>query len=366
MKARVMLYLKRNARATLKWALLPAAIFALFLFFEGAFGGGMIYPGFASMREESITGKFVPVIVRKFPKYVDLTGVVESRRQAEITSQVMAQVVEIRKRPGAEVSKDEAIVVLDSRTFEARKSQAESGARAIEKNLAQLELDLARFERLSARGAATAREVELLRTSEGALKDSLAAANQIIAEARAFESYCTIRAPFDGVLGDVFIEQGDVATPARSLCVVYAKDELILRAYLPASVSRSSTRTPMVIVPTANVRSESANFEIAKSADYAAQSFTIRAEIPAGSLALPGLSGTVRWYYEDEEVLLVPLSNVSRVGQLETVIVQGESRAGRRAVRTGRRFSDEGQDDRGGLVEILSGLAREDLVLTNE
>ena len=76
----------------------------------------------------------------------------------------------------------------------------------------------------------------------------------------------------------------------------------------------------------------------------------MRVNLSAAPGVYPGMFGRLRLPVGEREVVRVPAAAVERVGQLETVLLQGDGRWSRRLITTGAALPD-------GAVEVLSGLA---------
>jgi multidrug efflux pump subunit AcrA (membrane-fusion protein) len=90
--------------------------------------------------------------------------------------------------------------------------------------------------------------------------------------------------------------------------------------------------------------------------DEKTRTITVKAPISEAPGLVPGLYGTLSFDTRTSEVIVVPSSSVSTVGQLESVRVLDNGQIKTRHVKTGRKLDDK--------VEILSGLnAGEEVVV---
>jgi hypothetical protein len=95
--------------------------------------------------------------------------------------------------------------------------------------------------------------------------------------------------------------------------------------------------------------------EIVPSADPGSRSFLVKVSLSDGAGLYPGMFGRLMIPIGQIEKLFIPSEAVTRVGQLDFVIVKTEQGAARRYVRLGRHSPDEG-------VEVISGLAAGDQI----
>jgi len=95
--------------------------------------------------------------------------------------------------------------------------------------------------------------------------------------------------------------------------------------------------------------------EIVPAADPATRTFVVKVSLPAGQGLYPGMFGRLLVPVGSRAAVLVPAAAVSRVGQLEMVLVKQDGRWQKAMVTTGRRQGD--------MLEALSGLRGGETVL---
>jgi HlyD family secretion protein len=154
--------------------------------------------------------------VRKGPitRKVAAAGKLQAATQVKLSSNLSGDLLDLPVREGDKIKKGQYIGRIDSRRYEAQLNQREAleqSARselAMEAvNLAKLEADLKRVERLvKADGASTAELERAVSERDGAAarvqaaKDRIRNASASLAEARFLLSFTTLTAPIDGIL----------------------------------------------------------------------------------------------------------------------------------------------------------------------
>lgn len=141
---------------------------------------------------------------RRFPARVRATS------EANLAFEVGGVVRDLPVVRGQRVKKDEVIAQLDLRDFESRLASAEA-------SLGQQREEVDRRQRAFERGAAT--EMEMIR-ARALLKS--AQADRDIAK-KSLED-ATLRAPFDGILADVFIDQFQSVAPGTRVARIQGGD----------------------------------------------------------------------------------------------------------------------------------------------
>lgn len=368
-------------RRTLSWIAFLALIAFVVLYATGAFRRGRIEPG----RGAEPAGLPAPSRVATAERgeaavFEEVVGTVRSRRRVVVTSQVPARVTAVLPEVAGMVKAGDRIVSLDDRELaagvggarealaaaEAARRQAEQ---ARNQGAARLTLAQSRHDRVQgfvSRNAATAEQMESAESdlvqAKAAVADgdaAIAAAEARIAQARQVVSgaevalgHATIAAPLDGVVVERLVEPGDVAWPGRPLLVLIDPEALRFDAVVREGlISRVRPGAEVQIeVASAGVTVPGKVADIVPSADPRTRTFEVRVTIAPAKGVLQGMFGRLRLPVARREVVRVPATAVTRVGQLETVLVRDDERWVRRLVSTGGGLE-------GGAVEVLAGLS---------
>jgi len=155
-------------------------------------------------------------------------GTVKARRRAKLAPEIGGKVLSLPHRRGARVRKGDLLLRVDDALQRARLALAEDEEKAARAQRDQACLAAERAARESDRTADLAAEgvvsTDLLdgiesqaRTAEAACRAAEAAverATSAVALARAELAKTVLRAPFDGIVADVFIEEGEWTSPS--------------------------------------------------------------------------------------------------------------------------------------------------------
>ena len=161
---------------------------------------------------------------------VTAPGVVEPVEEAEIASQIVGRVVEVRVKDGDTVKKGDLLVKIDE--TEARARLDSSGARIdrLKAAIAQADSDREKADRdvnrstkLSVRGVATPTELADARTALARAEAALMVCRNELRESEAMRrtsqqdlDRTEIRAPIDGVVAGCEVEVGEVIIPGTT------------------------------------------------------------------------------------------------------------------------------------------------------
>lgn len=284
-------------------------------------------------------------------------GNVEAVRQTVVASQVAGDVVALQVKAGDRVKAGQVLVRLD-----ARASEQQAGAAAAQVQAAKAARDAARTElerqRLLFEKQYTSQAA--LERAEAQYKSATAQATAQSAAASAARTetgYFLVKAPYDGVVSDVPIVQGEMAMPGRALLTLYDPSVLRVAAAVPESAAQrlreSRTEPPSVELPgAAPSRITPSRWQVLPSADPATHTVVVRLELPPGTAASPGMFARVWLAGADSETprVAIPARALVQRAELKAVYVVGaDGRTLLRQVRVGPVSGDQ--------VEILSGLA---------
>lgn len=340
-------------------------------------------------------------------------GRVEASKQAELAFQVSGLLASLPVREGQKVARGDVIAQLRQDEFEARlgalrgqldraradlqalqagarpeeRRRLEAQLRAADATLANARTDLDRATRLLRSQTISRLEFDRSETAYRVAAEQREAARQTLdqsltareedllskeSQIRGLEAQvveadiqlhdATLRAPYEGVIAQRFVEQGQSVRAKQPVVRFQDIQEIEIAVDVPESVMAS-------VVRTAEIGRLSAEFsaapgrqfpvqvrEIAQRADPVTQTFAVRVAMksPEGLNLLPGMTATVSMTYRRAGVLgpriFVPVSAIYKESAGEQVawIVGTDGIVARRPVRTG--------EISGGDVEIVSGL----------
>src|SRR5262245_35309571 len=346
--------------------------------------------------------------VRSFP------GKVEASKKAELAFRVSGLLVKLPVKEGQRVAKGEVIAQLRQDEFQARlkalqgqldKARAvlkavragerpeqqlrlEAQVRAAAAKLANARTEYNRAAKLLrvksiARAdydlAATAYQVAqedhkaavqmLEKGTSGREEDIEAMEGQVrglegrVVEAKIQLDDSTLRAPYDGVIAQRFVDQGQNIMASDRVVQFQDLEEVVIAVDVPEAVMAGEIQYADIEQMTAELSAApGVEFpvrirEFAQVADPVTQTFLVRVamEVPPNPRALPGMSATVTVRYRRASVLgeriLIPVEAVSESSSGDQVAwVLGEDGAvTSRAVKLGAAT--------GGMLEVTQGLA---------
>lgn len=350
--------------------------------------------------------------VRMFP------GTVEAARKVELAFQVPGLLVKLPVKEGQQVAAGELIAELRQDEFAARLAalqgqldqaravlrglqagerpeetlRRETEVRAAAARLANARAEFGRMQSLVRTNAVSRSDFEIAETAYQVAQEQHQAALQILekssiareedldaqeAQIRGLEGRVveanlqlqdtTLRAPYDGVIAQRFVEEGQNVQAKAPIVRFQDVEEIEIVVDVPETVMAADIRRADVTSMLAEfsgapgVRFPVTIREIAQVADPTTQTFKVRAAMlaPQDITVLPGMTATVTVAYRRADILgdriLVPVSAVTKAAGKQIVwIVGADGTVERRPVKTGAAT--------GGQIEIVEGLAPGDRI----
>jgi membrane fusion protein, multidrug efflux system len=337
-------------------------------------------------------------------------GKIDASRQVELAFQVPGVLISLPVKEGQRVQKGEIIAQLRRDEFQARVETAqaqrdqakatlsalrvgerpeeqlrrEAEERATAAKLANARIEFERYARLVKSSAVSQSEYELaqanyrvaqeehqaalqlLQKGTAARKEDIEAQEAVVrgqegrlADAQLQLADSALRAPYDGVVAQRFVEEGQSIGVNKPVVRLQSTGTIDVVVDVPEAAMASGIRSPNIVNMAAEISGAPGRQypvrikEIAQVADPVTQTFPVRFEMPSPRdvTILPGMTATVTVSYRrPRNRILVPISAVSKLDAGEQVAwvlgLDGIVRA--RPVTMGAA--------RDGDVEILDGL----------
>jgi len=180
-----------------------------------------------------------PLEYRDSPLLIEGNGIITPRASITVSSQVSGEVVSLHPNlvSGGAFKKEEILVQLDKRTYEANLAEAEANQAANKANLAFLKKQVERIRSLKESDYVGEEALDDV-ISRLAQTEAAIARQEAILESRRLDLERTsIKAPFSGRIYDESVDIGDIVSPGRELARFYASDEVEVVVSLNANDS---------------------------------------------------------------------------------------------------------------------------------
>jgi HlyD family secretion protein len=168
-------------------------------------------------REAAASAPTARVERARLERIVVATGTIEAEDEVEVRSRIPGIIERIHVAANDRVSANQPLVELEKELLVAQVAEARAGVSAaeVEDRYAKIALDRARG--LASRDATSARALDDASARAGTAAATLARARAVLESLEVQLRYATIRAPRDGVVLDVAVEEGSAISSVTSV-----------------------------------------------------------------------------------------------------------------------------------------------------
>ncbi len=293
------------------------------------------------------------------PQFLTLTGSVMADQQSEVAANVSGRIVATYVERGQAVKKGQALALVDAKgaTFSASAASAQS--RAAETTLALAMTDCERADRLFKEGAIAKSEYDRLKSSCSSQVFSAEAAKSNAGLAAKLADDTVIRAPFDGVIGERFVNLGEYVQPPTRVAAVYSVNPVRVQISVPENavglVQQGQTVEVRVSSFTERMFPGKVRF-VAPNLRPTTRDLVIEAMVDNADGALkPGMFSTVRLVTGEAPAPTVPLDAIRADGTTKRLFLAKDNKAVEMVVQTG--------STKDGRIAVLEKLTAADKVI---
>lgn len=291
-----------------------------------------------------------------YSSFVSASGRIEAKNSANLSTRMMGFVQNLDVKVGDQVKKGQLLVSINNTDLLAKKAQVEASIIQAKAGFENAKKDYERFQKLFEQGSASQKELDDMTTRYEMAKAGLEAAEQMKVEVLAQFAYANIKAPFDGVVTNTFIKQGDMANPGMPLVTVESPNVLEVTAMVSESdidAIEEGTEAK-ILVKSLDQRVAGKVTEVSLSAKNTGGQYLVKVALTETNKdVLPGMFVNVEFptaKTKENSMVMIPNSALVRQGQLTGIYTIGtENTAILRWLRVGKSYGNE--------VEVLSGLS---------
>ncbi|MCK5401065.1 MAG: efflux RND transporter periplasmic adaptor subunit [Flavobacteriaceae bacterium] len=287
--------------------------------------------------------------------FLSASGKIEAVNSANLSTRIMGFVDKIYVNVGDKVKKGKLLLSINNADLEAKLAQVNANITEATAAYQNSEKDYNRFTSLFNDNSASQKELDDITAHYSMAKARLEAAKQMMNEINAQFSYVNIRAPFNGVITNKFIDAGNMANPGEPLLEIESPDKFQVMAMVPESqISQIIIGTKVdVLIKSLNKTLTGKVVEVSTSAKNTGGQYLVKIVLEKTDGILSGMYVSVQFPVEKTKttpnVVLVSTGALIHKGQLTGIYtVSQNNKALLRWLRLGRTFGDK--------VEVLSGL----------
>lgn len=149
-----------------------------------------------------------------------VSGSIQPERKADLRAEVSAVVLQVLKENGDSVKRGDILVRLDETSIRDNLNSAEDNARSAALAMEQAERALLRLKTLRTSGMASLQALDEAEVRRNSAQSELSASKARAASARQQLQRTLVRAPFDGVVSERKVSNGDTASAGKELVKV--------------------------------------------------------------------------------------------------------------------------------------------------
>jgi RND family efflux transporter MFP subunit len=188
--------------------------------------------------EESKTPNAVETMKIETGAIVDrlsYTGDIEGVAEIRVFSPIPDRIISLKAKEGDRVRTGDILATIRSSNLTQGVRQAAGGLDAVRAQRVSLQDQMDRLQKLKSSGAVTNSQLLSVESQLAGAEAQVRQLEATLGQARQLKGDAVIRAPIDGVIGQVFLEVGDMAVPQLPVCTVVDMDNVRIKVRVPES-----------------------------------------------------------------------------------------------------------------------------------
>ncbi len=291
-----------------------------------------------------------------------ISGKISAKQTAMISTRVMGFIDKIYVKPGDRVRQGQLLVSINSSDMNAKKSQAQAMVTEAAAAVKNARRDYERYQVLYSQKSISSKEMENMELNKVSMESKLRVASQQLKEVNAMLAYTNIRAPFNGVVTQKFVDEGSTANPGMPILSIEQVGDLNVQASVPENYIQyiHLGSTVEVEIKSLNKIISGVVSELSPSATLSGGQYNLKIAINDKRDLKSGMYASicmkVNGQPDSEPKIMIKQSSVTNYDQLTGVYVAGDDGVALlRWIRLGKKDGE--------MVEVLSGLKRNEKII---
>ncbi len=151
---------------------------------------------------------------------IEYQGDIKAEVEVRVFSKITDRIERLYVDAGDVVKKGEPIADISSTRIQQQVRQARAGLTAAEAQFSNVKAEYDRIKRLYGQGAVSEQQFDQMQTQYESAKAQLEQAEASLISAKSGLEDATVTAPISGIIGQRFVEEGDMASPGMPLVTV--------------------------------------------------------------------------------------------------------------------------------------------------
>jgi len=277
-------------------------------------------------------------------------GVVEAVNQTTVSAQTSGRVAEVLVDVNDLVKAGQVLARFSDVEQRSGQNRALAGLNAMQAQVTEADADFKRLNEIYIKRLISKAQLDQSLARRDAARAQLAAARAQVSESSQQLDYTTIRAPFNGVIGQRHVQAGETVAPGQAIFGMNSPGQLRVRISLPqadAGVLEQNKHAKIVLNTGREISVES--IIVFPDADPETHTVTVRLMLPNGVAGLkPGMTIKAVLPAVGDQGLMIPTSALVQRSEVTSVYVVADNSIRLRQIRLGNRLGEQ--------VQVLAGL----------
>lgn len=342
---------------------------------------GMLFISTAHSQQPATLAS-IQVQAPKEATWISTDAVVEAIRDSTVSSQVPGAVIALLVQVGDRVQAGQALVRLEAQAAQQNAHASAAQVEAARTNAQLAEKELQRQQHLFSKHYISQASLDKAQTQKDAAQAQVRALQAQTSAAIAQTAFYVVHAPYAGIVSEVPIALGDMATPGRPLVRLYDPHALRISATAPQSLLLSNSDPQASIelphTPHPRIAIDTKDIQRLPTVDAHTHTVQLRVTLPKeynniapGTFARLWLRPQGQGYRSDSSathaatssLVRIPATTIVRRAEMTGVyVLDAQNHPRLRQVRLGRTLAAT-ETNRVAEVEILSGLRSNERVV---
>lgn len=299
----------------------------------------------AAPQEPVVHVSTVQAAERSVPRNIRLTGSLEANRESDVAADASGRVAATFVERGGYVKRGALLARLDARSASIAAAQAKADAEAARADARFRETELERTEKLIAQKAVPQAELDRARSAKESAEQHASSAEAKLALQAKSIGDASIRAPFDGIIAERWIDEGEYVRPDSKVVTLVDIDTLRLKLTVPEAGVGAIKEGQHVAFTVASDPGASYEAEVRYIGPQLRQSsrdLVVEAVVDnKGRKLKPGMFATAGVEAGQMTAVLVPAAAIKSEGAVKHVFALVGQRLEERVIQAGDRVGDD-------------------------
>ena len=304
-------------------------------------------------------GKTVVVTTQSVPVWATYDARIEAVKAATVSAQTSGRIIKLYYDVNDLVPEGAPLLEITSKEQGAELAGAEADFAKAKALDIEAQAQLERYQELFPQGAISKGSMDEAIANARSTEQAVSAAKARIVKATESLKYTIVSAPFSGIVTARHVEVGETVSPGQALLSGYNSDEIRAVTQIPQrDVAAIRQHTVAEVTLSDGTRINSLSVNLFNFADPQSHSYRARILLDNSDKRLsPGTLAKVRFQLGSREALLIPVSALVTVNELQAVYRKQGDQFILTQVRVGQR---QDSPELGDKVAVLAGLEQQD------